>query len=1331
MSAESMDTLTPATSTQKGLYFIQKSNPQTSAYNLVFSARVMNNCNTSLLQDALLHIQRQHSVLHSVFCQQDDDIYYKATDIPLNLQVVDLSDLEAVQAREHIMGYSQLPFDLDNELAMRCYVFRLNTSEQVLLLVAHHASFDFWSLGLFLNQLASSYAQLAEGQALSLAFNCEYPNYLQQMSEYHVSEQYQSSVGSLAKKIADADSVLNLSTDYPRPVVNPFSGSSIEFRISQEITEKLFERSKQLEVTPYTLLLASYALVLHRYTGQSDILIGTPVAGRDRRKYHKLMGNFVNTIALHSSFESDSTVAEFIDGTAQRIKSAIKAQHVAFPDLVSALHIKPDPSRSALVQAGFAWDKLPGLNEFSHFFNDTGSDESITWGDLELTPYWLPQQEGQYDINIEMGAIVDGELCVSLKYRNDLFSPKTIHQFGLSFTHMLDQLLEQGSNKVCSLNLLPELHAASMQSVIHSSIKLDSGNDSIIDLIEKSAKQYPDNIAVQDESSSLTYKQLVAQSSQLAVYLQREHNLYGGRIGVSLGRDTDLVTVLLAILKCGASYVPIDPALPKDRAQMIIEDGELSVIINDAQGHFDQANNVISIGLEQLQESAATIDADLELSPVSPESTAYVIFTSGSTGRPKGVEVSHANVVNMLRSFAQSPGMDHNDSLLAVTTISFDISVLELFLPLSVGATIIILDSTTSADGAKLVHCLTRFDPSWMQATPATWKMLLDSDWQGSSKLTILCGGESLPKSLAEKLLTKCASLFNVYGPTETTVWSTFSQFKGGSVDIGHPIANTSVMIMDKELKPVPIGVVGDIYISGAGVTKGYFNRPDLTAKAYQQNESYNEVLYKTGDLGRLTQDGRLECLGRSDNQLKIRGFRIELSDVEENLRKVYGIKDAAVTAELVNGELTLIAYYVPQSDCDITDKSIKAELKQWLPYYMIPGFISALDSLPLNPNGKVDRKRLPPFSFENIQNKKLVQPRNDTEHQLLALWKDVLGHESISIDDDFYDIGGHSLMAMKLMGRINDTFELTLTNQFIFTNATIELMAAAINDNDFGTDDSIIVPLNTGKPDVSPLHLLHPIGGTVHCYMALNQYLDKDIPVYAYQSPGIQDADEIEVGIESIASKYVEKILLNQSTGPFRLGGWCFGGVLAYEAASQLQALGHEIEMIHVFDTRAPIVANHPSDGDDATLLSWFARDLAVPHNKVLDIPVEVLREIDPEEQFEYVLDRARDIGVVDAETDLEGLLNFFQVYIANGMALQMYEEKSYDLDVCLYRADSEPEDYGEYLGWDQILSHQFAVVDIPGDHNSIMYKPNVEAIARHLNQSLITSQKEVKKAS
>lgn len=1331
MSVDEMELLKHATATQKGLYYIQKSNPSTAAYNLVFAAQVINGCELDQLQSAVSLVQKKHTALRSVFCEYQEDIYFRPTEQIIEVKSVDLSDLDSAEARDNILNYSRLPFVLEDEVALKCYLFQLAGQEQVLLFVAHHSCFDFWSLGLFLKDVSSAYSAVTNGDLFPNDARCEYNNYLDEDFEYKGTEEYKATVTSLAEKITMADSVLNISTDYPRPAINPFKGESIEFRIPSDITAKLLENSKSLEVTAYTLLLASYFIVLHSYTGQDEILVGTPVSGRDRRKYHKAIGNFVNTIVLRSSVQDNCKVSEFINETAGAIKSSVKSQKVSFPDLVTALKIKPDPSRSALVQAGFAWDKLPGLNEFSGFFNDTGSDSSVEWGGLLLKPYWLPQQEGQYDINIEMGAMVDGELCVSLKYRDDLFKRESMHQLGLSFTHILDQVLSKLDSVVSALELLPELHANSMQSVISSNIELKIPEVSISDLVERVADNYPNRVAVQDETSALTYCELSESSTQLAQYLSEHYSINGKRVGVSLERNKELIITLLAIMKAGAAYVPIDPNLPKDRAQMIVEDGHLSLIINDRQGHSDTNGAIDSVSIHEHIKKPAEQSSSRQLSSVSPDASAYVIFTSGSTGRPKGVEVSHRNVVNMLRSFAQTPGMSEVDSLLAVTTISFDISVLELFLPLSVGAKTIILDSNISADASQLINKLHEFKPSWMQATPATWKMLVDSTWLGIEGLTILCGGENLPKSLADDLLERCSRLFNVYGPTETTVWSTLSEYQGARVDIGTPIANTTVMILDKALKPVPVGVVGDIYIAGDGLTKGYFNRNDLTEQAYLWSDRFGHKIYQTGDLGRLTHDRQLECLGRRDNQLKIRGFRIELSDIEENFRKVTGVSDAVVVAEKLNGELTLIGYFVSSGEQSLTDKMVKSELKHLLPYYMIPNFITELEKLPLNSNGKVDRKQLPKFDFATIHNRTLIEPSSDLERQLLGLWQAVLNQEAISVDDDFYDIGGHSLLAMKLIGKINENFDLNLNNQFIFSNTTIEAMASAISHSDFGSDDHIVVPLNKGHTEVRPLHLLHPIGGTIHCYMALNQYLDSDIPVFAYQSPGIKDADEIEVGIEDIASKYVEKILMNQPDGPFRLGGWCFGGVLAYEAASQLKALGHDVDAIHVFDTRAPIVANHPSDGDDATLLSWFARDLAVPHNKTLDIPVEILRDIEPEDQFEYVLDRARQIDILDADTDVESLLNFFQVYIANGMALQMYDEKRYDLDVYLYRAENEAEDFGEYLGWDSILRNDFSVVDIPGDHNSIMYKPNVQLIAEHLNQHLITNNARVKKAS
>jgi len=654
-----------------------------------------------------------------------------------------------------------------------------------------------------------------------------------------------------------------------------------------------------------------------------------------------------------------------------------------------------------------------------------------------------------------------------------------------------------------------------------------------------------------------------------------------------------------------------------------------------------------------------------------------------------------------------------------MTTISFDISVLELFLPITQGGETIIIGSDASADPQQLIRYMEQFCPQIMQATPSHWRMLLEAGWQGDKALTVYCGGEALPRSLAEQLLGNCADLYNVYGPTETTIWSTIEHYQGGDVSIGRPIANTQVYVVDSNHQIVPQGVVGELCIGGDGVTKGYFNKPQLTAEAFIEADFVAGTIYKTGDQARINSRGKLECLGRIGNQVKIRGFRIELDDIEENLRKIAGISNAVVAAKELENDKVLVCYYVAEGERALEVKQIREQLKAVLPAYMVPNLFQAMEQLPMTANGKVDRKQLPdPQPQES--DRELVAPRSELESELLSLWQEVLKQTPISIEDDFYDIGGHSLLAVQLTGKINQQLGLELDNQFLLSNTTIAAMAEAIESGDTDNAHPTLVTLNKGDSNRTPLFLMHPIGGTVYCYMALAQAMDKQQPLYAFQSPGIEEAEDAEVGIEEISRHYVKVIQEIQPEGPILLGGWCFGGVLAYEASRQLQAAEREVAQIYSFDTRAPIIANHPDDGDDATLLSWFARDLAVPHNKTLHIPPEELREIDVDEQFEYVLKRAKAIGVIDTDADEEKLLNYFSVYIANGMALQMYEEHSVDVPLTLYFARDEQADYGPQLGWDQLLAAGLCKVDIAGDHNSIMYKPQVQQIADDLSQRL-----------
>jgi len=1320
------------TDIQKGLYYIQKIQPDTSAYNVVFSAKIRGPVNVKILDMAFKHVQAQHVALRQIFTENGGVVQaVEAPNLLLHIVQHDISHLITEIQKQHIVIASKQNFQLDKEICLRVNLFRTSDNEQILLLTAHHASFDFWSLALLLKQVEQASLDLHVGKKLTLDPNMpQFDQYAYEVAINQTSDKYQEMKKKVISGLNGHPGVLDLSTDKPRPKAQSYQGQSYSFSIPEDISARAMASAKTANVTPYMYLLGVYQILLHRYTGQDDILIGSPVSGREKRKHRNIIGNFVNTIVLRSQSHEGMTFSDRLEQTAKSVVSAIRHQTVAFPHVVEALTLKRDPGRTPLIQANFSWDRFPQLARFSHFFSHSDDQSEIDWAGLTVSPYWIPQQEGQFDIALEMGAEVQGELTATIKYRDDLFLESSIACFAKNFVQLLAGLSQNHEQNIDTARLVDEKQIRQLIGLAQSSINISRSPKTIHAEISQQAERTPDTIALQDENRSLSYRELDVLTTRLAQQMSAQYHILGKPVGICMSRSIDLVVYLVAIMKAGACYVPVDPTVPADRSTMIIKDGKLTLLFIDPDiQHLDFSKSVTTINTQLFMETAQENNtvSKTQLPEVNTKQTAYVLFTSGSTGRPKGVSVSHHCVVNLLKSFAKYPGFTSKDKLLSLTTITFDNSVLELFLPLTKGGTTLIVDSAVSSNPVALIKNIQRFQPNWMQATPATWKMLLEAGWEGDTALTILCGGEELPKALGEKLARCSNRLFNVYGPTETTVWSTISHYKDGDVTIGHPIANTQIFVLDQNLQLVPRGVVGEIHIAGHGVSDGYINQRELTDKVFVPNPYGPGKLYKTGDLGRLNHHGQFECLGRIGNQVKIRGYRIELDDIEENVRKISGIQDVAVQAKNIYNDFSLVCYFVTQPDENVNSTDIKNHLKSVLPAYMVPAFYMNLDALPLTENGKTDRKSLPTPNTTS-QQRTIIPAQNTAEVKILSIWKTVLNQEQISIDDDFYDIGGHSLLAAQLTNKIGDAFNVEPGHQFILTNTTIQEMANAITQKDIGTDNTSAIKLNNGTKNHHPLFLMHPVGGTVHCYMALKQVMDKRFSVYAFQSPGINDVDEVEVGIESIVEKYVAEILTIQPEGPYTLGGWCFGGVLACEAASQLKAMGKQISGVHVFDTRAPVIANHPDDGDDATLLSWFARDLAVPHNKILNIPADELRAIDIDEQFTHVLERAQAIGVLDGNIATEKLMNYFQVYIANGMALQMYEEKSVDINVTLYRAKSEPADYGEFLGWDKLVDisgnkHRFTVIDIEGDHNSIMYKPQVYQLGRALNRCLLAA--------
>ena len=1239
---------------------------------------------------------------------------------PLAFKFFDVSALSAEEQFAAIHANSLSPFDLDNDLCVRLAVFKTAAQESVLLITAHHACFDFWSLALLMEELGSRYAACCKNVPVAESETLQFSDWLSAID----SPDYQSKINTQCDHVVSlldgAPTQLDLSCDYTRPREMSYTGQSLGFSIPQALTESIEQAAKAQGVTVFMFLLSTYQVLLHRYTGQDDILIGSPSAGRPRRKFHGVMGNFVNTIVTRSQVGEQITFAEKLASTFTSVAAAVKNDAVPFVQLVEKLVSKRDPSRSPLIQAYFAWDKLPQFEPFAHFFSRNTCNDSVDWHGLSLSPYWLPQQEGQFDIAFEMGAKIDGALTGTLKYRDDLFCAESMQGFIQCYINLLAEFTQNIDQSIFSAKILDAKQVRNNIELSKPCVELEAGAETLPALFAEWVASRAGHNAIEDESGVMTYAELDWVSTAIAHYLRNNFSVTGKRVGVYLERDRYLLATLLGVLKAGAAYVPIDPKLPTARAEMIIQDAELSVLLATKlpDALKDAGNQSAVLWSAQLPmlltEPAASLPA-----LISPSDSAYVIFTSGSTGRPKGVEISHASAANLLRSFAKEPGFSPDDKLLAITTIAFDISILELFLPITHGGTTCIVDRDAAALPEALMARIQRFSPTWMQATPATWKMLFAAGWQGEPSLAVLCGGEPLPQSLAEKLHNTCGAVYNVYGPTETTIWSTFSSFTGGDVVIGEPLANTQTYILDNNYNLVPQGVVGELFIAGVGLAKGYFNQPALTAKSFVANPHANGLIYHSGDLARVNQNGQLECLGRIGNQVKIRGFRIELDDIEENIRTHSAVKDVAVTASEEGDDRYLTCYFVLHKNQTVDAVELKGYAKDLLPQYMVPAHFMAIPLIPLNSNGKVDKAKLPSLDAMNVSSREIIAPRSQEEETLLMLWQKLLGIESLCVTDDFFDVGGHSLLAVQLASQLKKSFSVEVGDNFVLSNPTIEKMAIAIT-GDIEQGAQCLVKLNAGDEVTAPLFLMHPIGGTVYCYLALNQYLENKIPVYAFQSPGLEDADESEVAIEDIAKKYVDIIVEQYPTGIIQLGGWCFGGVIAYEAADQLQKMGREISSIHLFDTRAPIVKNHPSDGDDATLLSWFARDLAVPMNKTLTVTPEELRTIECDEQFNFVLQQAKAAGVIAEDIDEEKLHNYFQVYIANGMALQMYEEKYVDVALRLYIAVDEPDDYGKYLGWDELLGNDFEAVYLAGTHNSIMYKPNVETLANDLNREV-----------
>ncbi|MDH3716642.1 MAG: amino acid adenylation domain-containing protein, partial [Planctomycetota bacterium] len=938
----------------------------------------------------------------------------------------------------------------------------------------------------------------------------------------------------------------------------------------------------------------------------------------------------------------------------------------------------------------------------------------------------------------------DGRMEFVFWFNSDLYDDATAERWMQYYEVLLAAIVENANQRISELPLLPDAERRTLLEDWNRTDTEFSRNACIHELFEACVERVPNATALVSGTERLTYGELNNRANQLAQQLLKKGVRAGSLVGVCLDRSADMVVGVLAVLKAGAAYVPLDPAFPGQRLAFMIQDCQASHLVTERRlaNLFEHTAKVIHVDTD-CYGSGPCANPDVV---VSADELAYVIYTSGSTGQPKGVQIPHRAVVNFLESMRRKPGLDTDDVLLSVTTLSFDIAALEIFLPLVTGARLEIAGPEDIADGTRLIHKLSHSGATIMQATPATWRLLLESGWAGSPKLKILCGGETLPRELADQLLARGREVWNLYGPTETTIWSTVARVdphSNGPISIGRPIANTDVYILDHKLIPVPVGVTGRLYIGGTGLARGYLNRAELTAERFVPHPFRKRegcLVYDTGDLARYLADGRIEFLGRIDHQVKLRGFRIELGEIEQALSWHPLVQQAVVVARETDfagepaasrGEESLVAYVIANRPLPSTS-DLRDFLAEQLPDYMLPAAFVFLDEFPMTPNRKVDRKRLPAPKMDRPQLRSEYQsPQDSLELQLCNIWSRVLNVRPVGRNDNFFDLGGHSLLAVRMIVEIEKQYGERLPLAALLQAPTIEQFAALIRKRNWKPAWASLVPIQPGGQRL-PLFLMHSHGGNVLEYYPLARYLGKNQPVYALQARGLNGNIDPEPCLEEMARNYLEEIKSLQPDGPYQLGGFCFGGTVALEAARQLQAGGDEVSRVVLIQCQTK---DYPSFRPAATFLHRAVYRMS----KRIDLELSNLAPLNSKARLVYIWERIRrSVEIVLARTAiaLEPLLEKIGINkskhsmtyvlenlsIAHHKALEKYRERPYKGRVILLRAEKQlagiqPD---KTLGWSHLLNGELEVHEVPGHQQNMLNEPNVASLARCLRACL-----------
>jgi aspartate racemase len=1258
------------------------------------------------LQRALDEMVRRHEAWRTTFRLMDGrPVQIVNPPASLPIEIVDLRSLspdrQQAESQRLARERARQLYDMERGPLVRATLMQFGDVDYRLYLYLHHIIFDGFSVyNILLPELVKIYGAFLAGKSSPLPeLRLQYSDFAQWQRDSISQGQMAESREFWTAQLNGEVPVLEMPTDHPRPALQSFRGAMRRFAFSKSLSEKLHDLANREHTSFFVTVLTCFAALLRRYSAQEDFVIGTVTSGRTNSELEALLGCFQNPLALRLKLAGDPSFREMLAYTREITLKALAHDKAPFERLVEELSVRRDTSRN------------PIFNVMFSLAPPTPAYES-GW---DLNQLDLDTGTAKFDLDLELDDRPAG-LQGRFVYCTDLFDASTIDRMAGHFQTMIEAIVADPDHKISQL---PMLSAKERQQFAEwNRTETEYPRQSCVhELVEAQAARTPNASAVEHGGQVLSYRELNERANQLAHFLQKRGIKPESKIGICLQRSIELPVAILGVLKSGAACVPLDPAYPKERLSYMLEDSQTPLVLTQPGLLAEVTDfNAEVVNLDSDWKVFSGESRENVVSGVQPEKLAYVIYTSGSTGKPRGVLLTHGGLVNHNVAAAKLFGMSSSDRMAQFASISFDIAIEEIFPTWISGGALVVREEDASLAVGDFLRWVEDNGVTALDLPTAYWHELVRELSESSLSLPkslriVIVGGEKASSAALNawrKLAGSRVRWVNTYGPTETSVIVTSFEPKTSDaipavLPIGRPIANTKIYILSKALQQLPIGIAGDLFVSGPGLARGYHNRPEITAEKFVNDPFIPGArMYKTGDLARYLASGEIEFAGRTDDQVKIRGYRVELEEIEAVLGSHSSVHEVVVMArENESGEKTLVAYLVPSREQVPTTSALRTYLKQKLPHYMVPSAFVLLEAMPKTPNGKVDKRALPaPKAADFAEVQEYVAPSNEIETHLTKIWETVLDKKPVGIRDNFFELGGHSLLAARLMHRIEQQLGQRLPLAALLQAPTIEQLAAVLQQE--GADGwSSLVPI---QPEGSrpPFFCVHGVGGNVVGFRDLTRHLGNDQPFYALQPQGLDGKRECLTSIPAMAERYIQEIRRIQPEGPYRIGGYSFGGLVAYEMAQMLESQGEEVALLALFDTYPGKMESRASQLRNLAALPWKDRVTFLVKKGTF-----VMMTLQKRIELQFLPKALR------------------KVKEACSRAAATYDVQPYSGRVTLFRVREKSVGSlnDPYAIWWRVAAGGVDLREISGDHLSLLKEPQVRFLAEELNNCLAES--------